>query len=87
MNYYATEKINDNLTLIRSLSGELLYLVEGTERAALIDTCVGVGHLRVFVDSLTDKPLTVLLTHGHMDHAPGAPEFDTVYMNERDIPL
>ncbi len=87
MKYYATEKINDQLTLIRSLSGELLYLAEGTDRAVLIDTCVGVGHLKAFVDSLTDKPLTVLLTHGHVDHAPGAPEFDTVYMNERDIPL
>lgn len=45
MNYYTTEKINDNLTMIRSLSGELLYLAEDAERAALIDTCVGVGHL------------------------------------------
>ena len=68
MNYYTTEKINDNLTMIRSLSGELLYLAEGAERAVLIDTCVGVGHLKAFVDNLTDKPLIVLLTHGHMDH-------------------
>ena len=87
MNYYSAERINDQLTLIRSLSGELLYLAEGTERAVLIDTCVGVGHLKAFVDGLTRKPLTVLLTHGHVDHAPGAPEFDAVYMNERDIPL
>ena len=29
MNYYETEKVNDNLTMIRSLTGELLYLVGG----------------------------------------------------------
>lgn len=87
MEFYTTEKITDQITLIRSACGELLYLVEGTEKAALIDTCTGVGHLKALVDSLTDKPVTVLLTHGHVDHAPGAPEFDTVYMNHLDLPL
>jgi len=31
MNFYTTEKINKRLTLIRSLTGELLYLAEGDE--------------------------------------------------------
>ena len=30
------------------------------------------------------KPKAVLLTHGHVDHAMGAPEFDTVYMSRKD---
>lgn len=81
MEYYSTEKINDHITLLRSITGELLYLVEGQEKAALIDTCLGVGHLRSLVEKLTDKELLVLLTHGHIDHALGAPEFDRVYMN------
>mgnify|MGYP000450074705 FL=1 len=38
-------------TLLRSITGELLYLVEGQEKAALIDTCLGVGHLRSLVES------------------------------------
>jgi len=84
MAFYTTEKINERLTLIRSLTGELLYLVEGDEKAALIDTCVGVGRLKDLVSWLTDKPLTVLLTHGHVDHATGAPEFDTVCLNKQD---
>ena len=85
MEYYTTEKINEQLTMIRSISGELMYLVEGEQEAALIDTCLGVGHLRELVGGLTDKKLTVLLTHGHVDHAMGAPEFDTVYMNPKDL--
>ena len=35
MEYYSTEKINDHLTVIRSLTGELLYLAEGQEKAAI----------------------------------------------------
>lgn len=72
------------MTAIRSLTGEIMYLIEGEEKAVLVDTCLGVGHLRKFVETLTEKPITVILTHGHVDHALGAPEFDDVYMNSAD---
>lgn len=87
MKFYEAEKINDNITVIRSLTGEILYLVEGRKRAVLIDTSLGIRGLAEYVRSLTSKPLTVLLTHGHVDHAPGAVEFDTVYLNHRDLEL
>lgn len=87
MEFYEAAKVNESLTMIKSRTGELLYLAEGTERAVLIDTCVGVGHLKDLVSSLTERPLTVLLTHGHVDHAMGAPEFEEVYMNLCDVPL
>lgn len=87
MEFYTSEKINENLTMIRSLSGELLYLLESEDACALIDSCVGVGHLKEYVKTLTDKPITLFLTHGHIDHAMGAPDFDKVYMSHKDIPL
>ena len=83
--YYKSEKIDERMTAIWSMTGEIMYLVEGQDKAVLIDTCLGVGHLRKFVENLTKKPITVLLTHGHVDHALGAPEFDEVYMNSADI--
>lgn len=82
--FYRSEKVNETITAIRSLTGEIMYLIQGEERAVLVDTCLGVGHLREFVEKLTDKPLTVILTHGHIDHAMGAPDFDCVYMNPAD---
>ena len=82
--YYSAEKLNTHMTAIRSLTGEIMYLIEGKEKAVLVDTCLGVGHLRRFVETLTEKPITVILTHGHVDHALGAPEFDEVYMNSAD---
>lgn len=84
MNYYTAQKISEHVTQITSLTNEFLYLIEGEQEAALIDTCLGVGNLREFVESLTSKPITVILTHGHVDHAMGAPEFDRVYMNSAD---
>lgn len=85
--YFKAENVNDRITCIRSLSGELMYLIEGENKALLMDTCLGCGSLRHFVEEMTDKPLTVVLSHGHLDHAMGAPEFDKVYMNHADIPV
>ena len=51
------------LTMIRSKSGELMYLAEGSEKAVLMDTSIGVRGLRAFVDELTDKPVTVVISH------------------------
>lgn len=81
---FRVEKLTDRVTRIYAVCTELMYLVEGEDRAALIDTGSGFGSLRAVVERLTDKPVIVLLTHGHTDHAMGAGEFETVYMNHRD---
>lgn len=81
---FKIEKVSDRVTRIYGICTELMYLVEGNEKAALIDTGSGFGSLKTVTDRLTDKPLIVLLTHGHTDHAMGAAEFETVYMNHED---
>ncbi len=81
---FTSERISPSTIRIKAPGMELMYLVEGTEKAALIDTGSGLGFLRAYVETLTDKPISVLLTHGHVDHAMGAGEFDTVYMNHAD---
>ena len=81
---FKTEKLTHRVTRIYAFATELMYLVEGDERALLIDTGSGVGSLKHCIKQLTDKPLTVLVTHGHVDHAMGALEFDDVYMNHKD---
>lgn len=81
---YRSIKISNSVSRIFGPAGELMYLVEGSERATLIDTGTGVGDLKGYIDSFTDKPYIVLLTHGHVDHAMGAPAFGEVYMNPAD---
>lgn len=84
--YYKTTQLLPGLTRITDVAGTHMYLVEGTEQALLIDTGVGVGELRSVVDALTQKPLTVVITHGHVDHAMGAGAFGDVpvYLSHRD---
>ncbi|MGN1002320.1 MAG: MBL fold metallo-hydrolase [Oscillospiraceae bacterium] len=83
---FKTEKISEHITRIFAFNTELMYLVEGEQRAALLDSGSGFGSLRACVDGLTDKPVTVLLTHGHTDHALGAAEFEDVYINPLEKP-
>lgn len=64
-----------------------MYLLEGREKALLIDTGCGVCDLKAIVGRLTKKPLTVVLTHGHLDHVGGMGLFEKVYLNEKDREL
>lgn len=54
------------------------YLVEGADRAVLIDTGNGIGNIREVAEALTDLPVSVILTHEHYDHVAGAWHFDQV---------
>ena len=83
---FKTKIISSHITQITDPSGVFLFLVEGEREALLVDTGVGFLGLRETVDALTGKPLTVLLTHMHPDHAGGAAAFDRVYVHPADIP-
>lgn len=87
---YKAEKLRDGLWSIaeqHTTDGMqvMMYLVEGTEKAALIDSGFGVTNtLRHFAESLTDRPIACYIAHGHPDHAGAAALFDEIYMNSRD---
>ncbi|MBU3161712.1 MBL fold metallo-hydrolase [Clostridium frigoris] len=84
LKYFKSKKISESIIRIFGPTDELMYLVEGDKKAILIDTGTGVGNLSEYVNKLTNKKITVILTHGHVDHASGAPNFDDVYMNHAD---
>ena len=67
-----------------------MYLIEGTNQAILLDTGAGLGNIGDYVKTLTDKPLSVLITHGHVDHAMGSGTFESsipIYLNPDDNAL
>ncbi|HEY3377767.1 MAG TPA: MBL fold metallo-hydrolase [Armatimonadota bacterium] len=64
-----------------------IYLIAGTDRALLIDTGWGIGDLRGVVETLTALPLTVVNTHGHVDHVFGNWQFPDALLDPADIPM
>jgi glyoxylase-like metal-dependent hydrolase (beta-lactamase superfamily II) len=85
--FFGTQEIAPHTTAIIGLGNELCYLLEGKTRALLIDALIGVGNLRAFCRELTDLPITVVNTHGHVDHIGGIFDFDECYIHPNDIPL
>lgn len=89
--FFTSKRISEHLDLIyeaycdtQSLT---IGLVIGEKAAAVIDSGLGaVQGLRAYAQTLTDKPLICLATHGHPDHAGGAVQFDRAYLNPRDEP-
>lgn len=67
--------------------GSSFYLLEGNDAAVLVDTGMAEEPLRPVIEQLTDKPVTVLITHGHADHMCHADEFDRVCIAEQDITM
>ncbi len=66
------------------LYNESMYLVEGNNKAMLIDTGKKIAGLDKIVASITKKPVTVYVTHGHSDHVGNVGSFSEVYINPGD---
>ena len=80
---------------IEDALGVCMTLLVGRERALLVDTGYGLEDVAAFARSITPLPVTVMLTHGHHDHALGArwfrrvellPEDTAVYALYTDVP-
>jgi Zn-dependent hydrolases, including glyoxylases len=63
-----------------------MHLIEGKDRALLIDTAFGIGNLKGLVELLTSKPLDVVNTHFHGDHSGGNGHFPKIFIHHYDIP-
>ncbi len=84
----------DRFTLIRpgvwaldDYSGASYYLLEGRDRALAIDTGMGRGPILPLLQTLTDKPIDLAVTHAHGDHMRHAGEFGRVYISAREKAL
>lgn len=87
---YATvtvTQLDNGLWILEGSDNTTMYLVEGKEKALLIDTGTKIKHLDTLVRHLTQKPLTVVLTHAHGDHAGNIHYFPEVWMHPADTVL
>lgn len=82
---FRIEKLGEDTFALREpLSGCILYLLAGRNSALLIDTGMGTTDLREAVKSLTQKPITVVNTHGHLDHIANNHQFENIYLCSKD---
>jgi glyoxylase-like metal-dependent hydrolase (beta-lactamase superfamily II) len=82
---YRVKKLMDGVYGITS-SGVACYLIIGKEKACVIDTAYGFADLKAMVREITDLPLIVFNSHGHIDHTGGNFYFDTpVCIHEKDV--
>lgn len=66
------------------VASETVYIIEGNEKAVLLDAGTHIPKLDKIVAKITDKPVSLLLTHGHGDHVGAAGCFDELWMNTED---
>jgi glyoxylase-like metal-dependent hydrolase (beta-lactamase superfamily II) len=82
--YVAVFKIRGNVWAMyapctHAMGDNWLYLVEGPEKALFIDNGWGFGDLKGLGEMLTGKPVLSAVTHFHMDHCGGNPQWDEIY--------
>ena len=71
-------------THVHEYGGGSMWLVEGSERALMVETGIGVAPLRTFVDTITDKPVIAFASMGYYDHAGGLHQFDERWIHAND---
>ena len=78
-------KLNQNTYCIDDAGDSLSYVVLGSAKAAVIDTANGWEDLQQVVREITDLPLVVINTHGHIDHVFGNVFFEEAYIHPADV--
>src|SRR5690554_4686896 len=84
MKKYALYEFDHDVWHIVDYARTSMFLIEGRERALLVDTGMGRGNLKGFIRRITDKPLDVVITHAHWDHIGQAGQFERLYMSEKE---
>jgi glyoxylase-like metal-dependent hydrolase (beta-lactamase superfamily II) len=60
------------------------YLVLGSERSLLIDSCVGLENIKPVVEQYTTGPVVLVNTHGHLDHIGNNWRFESRWVHPSD---
>ena len=72
------------VTHITDAMGVSFTLIEGDDSALLFDAGYGLEDVAAYVRTRTEKPVELILSHGHHDHILGARWFDHSLMDTAD---
>jgi glyoxylase-like metal-dependent hydrolase (beta-lactamase superfamily II) len=82
---YSIYQLKPNVYHIADPLGVFMTVIVGEEKALLLDTGYGIGHLDETIDQITDLPLIVVNSHGHLDHVLGNRFFGEAYLHPADL--
>lgn len=86
--FYRVEELMPNIYRITSEEAVYMELFVGEKAALLFDTGYGYGDIKKVVRKITDKPLYIVNSHGHLDHACGNFQFEEdIYIHPKDMEL
>ena len=80
--WFAVQRLREGIHLVGEPMHVNSYLIEGSERAVLLDTGMGISNIRAEVEKLTDLPVLVVNSHYHFDHVGGNHQFDEIAIHE-----
>lgn len=66
---------------------ESVYLIEGENSAILIDAATNIKGLRKTVEKIVNKPVSLIISHGHADHIGSIGEWDTIWIHPADVEM
>ena len=81
---YEVELIQPGVWFIDDFRDSSFYIVEGTEKALVIDTGMGGGDIIGLIKSLTKLPFELAITHAHGDHMMHSDKFGKFYMSKKE---
>ena len=84
-NWFTKKDVDDGVILIRDGGFDNIYVIEGSEKVLVVDTGVGYKDLKKYIRSFTNKPLLVVNSHAHPDHAGGNHAFSHVYLHKNEV--
>lgn len=84
---YAVHQLKSNVYHIADPLGVFMTVIVGEEKALLLDTGYGIDHLDETIAKITDLPLIVINSHGHLDHVLGNRFFSEVHLHRDDLQI
>ncbi len=69
------------------LDGAISYLIEGRNKAVLLDTGMGIGDIKKVIEHLTRLKVFVVNSHTHFDHVGDNHQFDEIAVFDDDFEI
>lgn len=80
-------KLEKDMWVVETTDMTTMYIIEGDKKAMLIDTGTKCDKLDSVIGLITKKPLYVVITHAHGDHAGNIDYFNEIYLHKADMSL